>query len=892
MALSAPTRLGPYQILGLVGAGGMGEVYRARDPRLGREVAIKILPADRLANSGSRARFEREARAVAALNHPNIVTIHEIEAAEGVDFIVMELVPGKTLDALIPRQGMRLGEALRVAIPLADALAAAHAAGIVHRDLKPANVMVTPDGVVKVLDFGLAKLRQGEETDLEDASTLDAQARLSRPGMVAGTPAYMSPEQASGGAVDARSDVFAFGSVLYEMVTGRRAFAGGSSAEMLAAILKEAPKPPSELVADVPKELERIVLHCLRKEPGRRFQHMVDVKVELQELKEESDSQASAPGAAATGRPRRRWALAASGFLILATAAGLVLWRLRRTELPVPRLVQITSARQASSGSFSPDGTQIAFASTGDRGDNWDIWLQIVGEAEARRLTTDPAVDEFPAWSPDGKQVAFVRSARSLSPGNLVSPGAIYVVSPLGGPERRLSDFSTQSRLSWSPDGRWLAAARAQEGEATPQPRGIHLIPAGGGESRPLTSPKATAYDTDVAFSPDGRALAYASCEGASTVPTCYLQVLPLDGEARPQGAARRLTRQGFGTSGLAWTRDGRSILYGTAEATNSHVWRVRTDGSAPPERLELPGPGAGQPSTVGSRDRLLFSRFHPNLHILRLQVGGTATPFIASSFVDMNPQYSADGRRVAFQSDRADERHEIWLADADGTNVTRLTRGPGRSQGSPRWSSDGRVIAFDSQADNGHFDIWTIGVDGSGLRQATHDPADENMPSFSRDGRFLYYGSNRTGRYEIWRVPVAGGPEVQVTREGGFLPFESIDGRTLYYKQVENDGPLLARPTAGGAERTIARCVHWWAYAVGPKGVFHVDCQSAEDRAASRRRLRHWDAAAGPDREAATLDSGPDEKIFGLSASPDGASLLYGYFASTSDLMMIENFR
>ena len=295
MPLIQGTKLGPYEILGPLGTGGMGEVYRARDARLGRDVAIKVLPADRLSDQAQRVRFVREARAASALDHPNIVTIHEIESEGGVDFIVMELVAGRNLRTLIPGQGLPIPEVLRIAIPLADAVAAAHAAGIVHRDLKPANVMVTPQGVVKVLDFGLAKLMRNERVGPEETTAEAKEGPLSQPGAVAGTFGYMSPEQARGETVDARSDVFSFGLLLYEMVTGRRPFGGGSSAEMLAALLKEQPKPPSELVADVPKELERIIQRCLRKEPGRRFQHMGDVKVELQELKEESDSQASAP---------------------------------------------------------------------------------------------------------------------------------------------------------------------------------------------------------------------------------------------------------------------------------------------------------------------------------------------------------------------------------------------------------------------------------------------------------------------------------------------------------------------------------------------------------------------------------------------------------------------
>ena len=316
MALIPGSKLGPYEILSLVGAGGMGEVYRAHDPRLGRDVAIKVLPADRMADEGRRSRFLREARAASALNHPNIVTIHEIESADEIDFIVMEYVPGKTLQHLIPRQGMRLAEVFKTAIPIADALAKAHAHGIVHRDLKPANVVVSSEGVVKVVDFGLAKLvAQTEASPTSETSTADGErGSLSRPGTVAGTLGYMSPEQAMGGTVDSRSDVFSFGAVLYEMVTGRRAFTGNSTAETLVAVMREQPKSPSELVSGVPTELERLILRCLRKEPERRVQHMSDVKVELQEIQDASgahseraghSSQARAP-LVARGHSRRR----------------------------------------------------------------------------------------------------------------------------------------------------------------------------------------------------------------------------------------------------------------------------------------------------------------------------------------------------------------------------------------------------------------------------------------------------------------------------------------------------------------------------------------------------------------------------------------------------------
>jgi serine/threonine protein kinase len=285
-------QFGSYRILSLLGEGGMGVVYKAHDTRLGRPVAIKVLPPERVADADRKRRFVQEAKAASALNHANIVIIYEVGHAEGIDFLAMEHVEGKTLDRLIPRKGMRLGEALKLSIQMADALARAHASGIVHRDLKPTNVMVTEDGLVKVLDFGLAKLTEVEHLEGE-TRTLES---LTEEGMIIGTVSYMSPEQAEGKKVDSRSDVFSFGSVLYEMVTGQKAFRGDTKLSTLAAIVNQEPRPIGKVIDNTPPELEKIINRCFRKDPKRRFQHMDDLKVALEELKEASDSGRSGGG--------------------------------------------------------------------------------------------------------------------------------------------------------------------------------------------------------------------------------------------------------------------------------------------------------------------------------------------------------------------------------------------------------------------------------------------------------------------------------------------------------------------------------------------------------------------------------------------------------------------
>ena len=289
MSLSAGTRLGPYEILSALGAGGMGEVHKARDSRLDRFVAIKVLPADKLTGLERKRRFILEAKAASALNHPNIVTIYDVGSENGVEFLAMELIVGRTVEDLTPRDGFRIPEMLRYAVQAADALAKAHAAGIVHRDLKPGNVMVTGEGLVKVLDFGLAKLVQsfaGNGQQSDGAQTVGA----SDAGLIVGTASFMSPEQAEGKPVDARSDIFSFGAVLYQMATGQRAFRGDTAMSTISAILRDEPKPVSDVRRDIPAELERVIKRCLRKDPARRFQTMADLKVALEELEEESDS--------------------------------------------------------------------------------------------------------------------------------------------------------------------------------------------------------------------------------------------------------------------------------------------------------------------------------------------------------------------------------------------------------------------------------------------------------------------------------------------------------------------------------------------------------------------------------------------------------------------------
>jgi Tol biopolymer transport system component len=820
------------------------------------------------------------------------VTVHEVDSVGGVDFIVMEYVAGKTLSDAIPRQGMRLDQVLKVAIPIADALARAHAAGIVHRDLKPANVVVSPEGVVKVLDFGLAKLMDTDEANAERDTLAEESSEpfVSGPGTIAGTPGYMSPEQATGGKVDARSDVFSFGSLLYEMVTGRRAFAGGSRAETLGAVLHAQPQPPSEIVAHLPKDLDKLILRCLRKEPDKRFQHVADVKVELEEIHEGSTSSATATD----GSRSLRWAwgsrITAVLIIVVVAGAGLAfLRRSRRPATPAPTVIPFTTL-QGDEGfpSFSPDGNQIAFSwdgesTLGETRDS-DIWLKIIGASQMRRLTTDPAPDLFPSWSPDGGQIAFLRHPPSSR------FATIYVISPLGGAERRLSDVpASRSQIAWSSDGQWLAFRRsALPTETAAGARGINLISLRDGVTRAITAPELPGFDSHPAFSPDGHRLAYASC-ASRWFPPCDVQLVELGPDYGPKAPARRLTRLSGGIAGLAWSRDGGSILYSVAQVgvDRARLWRVAIEGDRPPERVELAPQGVVGPATTPARDRLAFSHMSYDVDIHRFEPGRPSKPILVSSFPDYAPSFSPDGRRIAFESGRSGEGDEIWLADADGTNPAQLTHGPGLWQGTPRFSPDGKTIVFDSRGEDGYNDVWVIDAEGGAPRRITDGQFHDALASFSRDGRWIYYRDDRADGRDISRVPVAGGQPQRVTHNGGLLARESPDGKSLFYTQGDPSSPLFRLELPDGPVHQVADCVQGRSLSDGPDGMYFLACAPDEAEAP----LYRFDPKSGRSRLLGMLPASVGN--VGITVSPDAKTILFVKTVDRgADLMLIENFR
>ena len=641
-----------YQVIQKLGEGGMGVVYKARDTRLDRLIALKVLPPDKIADPERKKRFLQEARAASSLNHPNIVHIYDIDTVDGIDFMAMELVGGKTLDQLVTRKGLPLSQVLRYAVQIADALAKAHSAGIIHRDLKPSNIMIGDDGRVKVLDFGIAKITErSESSDATATATLQQTADpKTAEGKILGTIAYMSPEQGEGKPVDAQSDIFSFGSVLYEMVTGQRAFRGDTHVSTLAAILRDEVKPASQVVHDLPREIERIISRCLRKQPERRFQNMNDLKLAIEELKDESDSNtldfARIPPSARRNHLRRIVLVGVIG-LIVATA-GWWMTPAGSNDAALQVLPFTTYAGTEDYATFSPDGNQVAFTWDGEKQDNLDIYVKVVGPGTPVRLTTNPLPDVIPSWSPNGRLIAFARDGGGPKP-------EVFLIPALGGAERKVTEsgcrVNTFLSLSWSPDGKWLALP---DGEGTEQPCSIYLFSPDTGQRRKLTSPPTpfTMGDRAPVFSPDGRGLAF-SRSVLDTLGDVWL--LHLAADLQPLGDPVQVTHSKGWVPTSAWTPDSREIVYSTGSWGDLSLWRVGVRGRGTPRRLSV-GEHGFAPSISGPAHRLMYTPQLDDINIWRVELSrssGSAMPrasaasgVISSTRMEHTPKYSRTGAR------------------------------------------------------------------------------------------------------------------------------------------------------------------------------------------------------------------------------------------------------
>jgi len=878
--LKPGTILHHYRIGSKIGEGAMGVVYEGLDTRLQRPVAVKVLPLDSVSDPARKERFLQEAKAASALNHPNIITIHDVGSETGVDFIVMEFVRGNTLEQLIPTTGMSPAMARGYAIQIADAMAKAHAAGVLHRDLKPSNIMVTDDHRIKILDFGLAKL---VDSPSGDYATMMA---LTEKGMVLGTTAYMSPEQAEGRPIDPRSDIFSFGSILYELVTGRKPFTAHSRLAVLSRIVNEDPPPPRSFSSSIPPDLDKCILRCLQKDPARRFQTMADLKVALEDS---GAGAASVPAAPTHSTPTSRWFWAGAALLALVIASGFLSWRAWRPSQPAEpmRAVALTTfPGQEQYPSISPDGKQVTFSWNGPKQDNFDIYVQLIGAGNPLRLTTDAARDYNPTWSPDGRWIAFMRGdSEGLS-------SEVRLISPLGGPERKVAMITLGEiitlpvLLAWCPDSTCLILSDSQ-GDG--KPVALFALSLETGEKRQLTHPAPPVLgDSQPAVSPDGQSLIFR--RNISGGLTGALYVVSLARNLTAVQEPTQLTLPTLDANHPAWMPNSKEIVFSARE----RLWRVAVSGHQQPTPLPFVGEDGIMPTIArvngGSAATLTYVRSFLDTNIWRIDTPGMGAPSasgpviaISSTRQDQNPHLSPDGRRVAFSSNRSGET-EIWVAEPDGSNAFQVTSMGAPATGTARWSPDGESLTFNSNLE-GHWDIYVIGASGGKPRRLTADPANDAVPSFSHDGRWIYFNSNRTGGYQIWKIPASGGNALQVTQNAGYVALESPDGAYLYYTQTLGVPSALWRiSTSGGTPEKMAEGVVWRAFAVVDRGVYYID----QDSGATR--LQFLDIAS---RRTTTVARGLGDIRYGLTASRDGRTVLYTRADSTiDDLMLVQNFR
>ncbi len=698
-----------YELIDTIGRGGMGVVYKARDTKLGRFVALKFLPEDRATDKRLIARFRREARAASALNHPNICTIFDIDDAGGQTFIVMELLDGVSLKDFINGKPLPVEIAIPIAIEMAEALEASHANGIVHRDIKPSNVFVCANNHIKVLDFGLALQTEPAEVPGQIGKTLDAN-ELTISGTAIGTIAYMSPEQARCEEVDTRADLFSFGAVFYEMLTGKAAFASTSIALTFQGILSGNPPPPSKLNPAIAPEVEAIVLRLLEKKRERRYQSVVDLKNDLIRLRGDWS------GTQVIKIPQRKPSTALLVALVLVLSAVAV-WMGVRFLQPTPRSDQAVFTHFTTQPGLelfpncAPDGKTIAYASAA--AGNWDIFIQRVGGHNPINLTADsPDDDSQPAFSPNGGDSIAFRSERQ--------GGGIFIMGATGESAHRVSDFGFNP--AWSPDGKQLVVAEEKVGD-NPQKRyttsSLWTIVVATGEKKKI-------FDGDAVqpqWSPHGNRIAYWAERGG----TRGIWTVRADGTDPVP-----LTTDPSVNWNPVWSADGQAIYFSSDRAGGTDLWRMPVE--------ESTGRSIGQPEAItkgGTAERMHASVcavgdkvayveetiteniFQVPFDPVAAKITGDPKPVTVGARVVGEPDLAYDGEHIVFQS--LGKKYNLYLARVDGTGERQLT-GEDFSDRVPRLSPDGTQVAFYSNR-SGSYQIWSINTDGGLLRQISHDP-------------------------------------------------------------------------------------------------------------------------------------------------------------------------
>lgn len=770
MTLPVGTKLGPYEIVEPLGAGGMGEVYRSRDARLGREVAIKTLPGSFIRDEARLARFEREARLLAALNHPNICTIYGIEEAAGVRFLILELVDGETLADCLTGAGRRplaLSESLAIARQVADALDAAHERGIVHRDLKAANIKITSSGTVKVLDFGIAK-EVGIHVDrdgLDPATTPTMIGTVA--GVILGTAAYMSPEQARGKALDKRTDIWAFGCILYEMLTDRMPFDGDTVSDTIAKIL-ERDVDWSQLPAATPVGVRRILRRCLEKDVNRRARDIGDVRLDIEECLAERTTTAMSAGAIAT-----------------------------RSEVHFQRLTDFSGLKE--SPAISPDGKMVAFVAL-SRGRR-QIWIRLLAGGTPLQVTRDDVDHEEPRWTPDSSTLVYYGR-----PGTSGQEGAIWEASALGGVPRLLSPAVGGGDVSH--DGERIAVFRRAADQIE-----LVVVRRAGSDVSPVARFPASSLYSSPRWSPDDRWIGFMR-SGSSSF-DASLEIMSVS-----DSQLLEVTRSSI-LKGFSWLPDGSGLVFSSSDGSTLlyppvfNLRTIRRDGSG--SRQLTFGDQSYVDPDVHQSGRVFACRVRSQSDIWRFPVAGTpeentrsAVRITRQTGQVQAPSASPDGTAVAFISDNGGHSN-LWVAKTDGSDVRQITfeRDPAVAVGVPLWSPAGDWIAFVIRRQTQQTGLSVILPDGRGLRELVRGWS----PAWSRDGRWLYYTPTRLGATQLERISVEGGPPVVVRHERTWSPAIAADNRTLYYVHWPNDDIFgrsgdaeIRRVVENGAPETLAR--------------------------------------------------------------------------------------